>query len=203
MLDWIYPYITPILLWLEHHIYIMMFFAAFIEGETFLLLAGIEAAHSISRYGALHLPLLILIAVIGSTIHDQLLFALGRFWGGPLLARWPKIEKKAAHVQRLLEKYDIWLILALRYAYGLRTAIPIVLGTTKMPWGRFFIFDVIGGVLWSSTFILGGYYFGIALKELLKHLGHYKGAVIVALVVLVIAIIIFIWRGRRTKRSEM
>ncbi|MGJ3493264.1 Inner membrane protein YohD [Piscirickettsia salmonis] len=203
MLDWICLYITPTLLWLEQHIYAMMFFAAFIEGETFLLLAGIEAAHSFGKYGSFHLPLLIFISVIGSTIHDQLLFALGRFWGGPLLARWPKIEKKAVYVQNLLEKYDIWLILALRYAYGLRTAIPIVLGATKMSWRRFFIFDVIGGVLWSSTFILGGYYFGMALKVLLKHLGHYKGVALIVFVILVILVFVIIWRGRRSKRSEV
>ncbi|WP_018300551.1 DedA family protein [Fangia hongkongensis] len=145
--------------------YWLMFGAAIIEGETFLVLGGVAAAA-----GMLDLGYIILLSIVGCIIHDSFFFYLGRFLGPKILARKPNWQPKVARIMMLLEKYDFWLILAFRFAYGLRTVIPFALGITRISNFKFFIFDLIGAIIWVLIFILGGYYFGNAIQLILHKL---------------------------------
>ena len=145
--------------------YWLMFFAAIIEGETFLILGGIAAAA-----GMLGLWWIIVLSIIGCIIHDSFFFYLGCYIGPRLLKRKLNWQPKVDRIIRLLEKYDFWLIIAFRFAYGLRTVIPFALGVTKISNLKFFIFDTIGAVIWVCVFVVGGFYFGHALELLLHQL---------------------------------
>ena len=145
--------------------YWLMFFAAIIEGETFLILGGIAAAA-----GMLGLWWIIVLSIIGCIIHDSFFFCLGRYIGPRLLKRKLNWQPKVDRIIRLLEKYDFRLIIAFRFAYGLRTVIPFALGVTKISNLKFFIFDTIGAVIWVCVFVVGGFYFGHALELLLHQL---------------------------------
>lgn len=168
--------------------YLAMAFGALIEGETFLVLGGIAA-----QKGLLHLPGLILLAVVGSMIHDCFFFFIGRFGGHHYLNRKPFFKEKSAGILELFDRYDAWLIVGLRYAYGLRTIIPLILGAAKVSIKRFLLFDFIGGVLWSCTFIVGGYYFGKSLDILITEFSGYETEIAVALVAIVILICALGW----------
>lgn len=145
--------------------YWLMAFGAIIEGETFLIIGGIAAANDL-----LHLPGLIVLASIGCLLHDGFFFYLGRYGGNKFLIKRPKWQGRVDKVTRLLDKYDFWLIIAFRFAYGLRTVIPFALGLSKISNLKFTIFDFIGAVIWSCFFILGGYYFGQGLIILMHKL---------------------------------
>ena len=145
--------------------YWLMFGSAIIEGETFLILGGIAAAAEM-----LNLKVIILLSILGALIHDSFFFYLGRFSGPKLLKRKPNWQPKVERVSILLEKYDIWLIMAFRFAYGLRAVIPFALGVSKISNIKFFIFDVLGAVVWVVLFVLGGYYFGNMLEAILAKL---------------------------------
>lgn len=139
-----------------------MAFGAIIEGETFLVAGGL-AAHA----GLFHLWGLIALAIVGSTVHDCTLFFIGRFFGKTLVQRKPQFYAKVRGILKLFEKYGVLIIIALRFAYGLRTIIPTVLGMSTISAKKFIFFDIIGGFLWSCTFILGGYIFGAAIDKFL------------------------------------
>lgn len=148
---------------IQQYGYGLMLIGAIIEGETFLIAGGIAA-----QQGLLHLPGLIALAFIGSIIHDYTCFFLGRYAGTWLLTHFPKIKTKMQFIFRLSEKYDIGLIIISRYAYGFRIIIPIILGMSQIKTRHFLFFNAIGGILWSITFILGGYYIGKALIQFIN-----------------------------------
>jgi membrane protein DedA with SNARE-associated domain len=170
--------------------YWLMAFGAIIEGETFLIIGGIAAAN-----GLLHLPGLIILSSIGCLLHDGFFFYLGRYGGERLLRKKPKWQPKVNRVTDLLEKYDFWLIIAFRFAYGLRTVIPFALGLSKISNIKFTIFDLIGAVIWSCFFILGGYYFGQGLIVLMHKLdiSHFVKAHWVEFSIGLISFIFIVW----------
>ena len=181
--------------------YWLMAFGALIEGETFLIAGGI-AAHK----GYFHLGGLILLAFVGSTIHDCFFFFLGRFGGESFIRKKPQLYEKAERVLDLFEKYGVWLIIALRFAYGLRTIIPMVFGISHISTSKFIFYDMIGGVLWSCVFILGGYFFGAVLDQFMSGFDEYSAYVFYCLAVLAgLAVIAggtyWFYRARTKKRS--
>ena len=179
--------------------YWLMMFGALIEGESFLVAGGIAASA-----GMLHLPLLILLAFVGSTLHDNFFFSLGRFFGHKILEKKPNWAKKSERVLALFEKYGNFLIIALRFAYGFRTIIPTVLGISEISWLRFLVVDMIGGILWSLIFVGGGYYFGQGIIKVF-HLMHGYEQLALRIVVVVMILIglcfLFSWWYRRERSS--
>jgi membrane protein DedA with SNARE-associated domain len=156
--------ISPEVLQLIHQYgYWLMAFGAIIEGETFLVAGGI-AAHA----GLFHVWGLIALALVGSTAHDCFFFIIGRIFGKEIIKRRSQLYIKAEGILNLFEKYGVLIIIALRFAYGLRTIIPAVLGMSHISAKKFLFYDIIGGVLWSSTFIGGGYIFGAAITKFLS-----------------------------------
>ena len=179
--------------------YWLMAFGALIEGETFLIAGGIAA-----QQGILDPVILILFALFGSMIHDFAFFFIGRFFGQNYLDKKPQFHAKADAVLDLLDKYGVWLIIGLRYAYGLRTIIPTALGLSHISSQRFIFFDLIGGILWSCTFVLGGYFLGKAFEQFLHTLTHYENMIWAFLSIAVIVVVIAsgAWLWIRQKRKK-
>jgi membrane protein DedA with SNARE-associated domain len=186
--------------------YWLMAFGAIIEGETFLIIGGIAAAN-----GLLHLPGLILLASIGCLFHDGFFFYLGRFGGTRILQKKPNWQSKIERVTRLLDKYDFWFIIAFRFAYGLRTIIPFALGLSKISILKFTIFDLIGAIIWSIFFIVGGYYFGhglvilmdkLSLTDFIKDHITLSIFILVGVLIIITAIVHYFMRRRQKKKKS-
>jgi membrane protein DedA with SNARE-associated domain len=140
---------------IEHYGYVAIGIGTFAEGETILVLGGF-AAHR----GFLELPWVIVSAFIGSLAGDQLFFFLGRFRGQAILAKHPVWQIRAAHAQRLLDRYRIPVILGFRFMYGLRTVTPFVLGMGRVPTIEFVVLNVIAALVWAAAVATAGYLFG-------------------------------------------
>lgn len=183
-----------------HHListygYWLMAFGALIEGETFLVAGGI-AAHQ----GIFKLEGLILLALVGSTVHDVFFFMVGRFFGHKIIQYRPQYFAKVEGLLSKFEKYGVWVIVGLRFAYGLRTIIPAVLGMCPLSFKKFLFFDLIGGIIWSSTFILGGYFFGAVIEHFLVAFDLYSKNTFYAFVGLSVVVLTagyFIWKKYR------
>ena len=127
----------------------------FLEGES-ILVAGAIAA----RHGYLSITQVLLAALVGSFIGDQLYFFLGRIYGRKILLRKPKWKNRVAQVHRLLDRYHATFILGFRFLYGLRTVAPFVLGTSSLSASRFVPLNFLGALLWSLTVGGMGYAIG-------------------------------------------
>lgn len=136
-----------------------------LEGETIVFLAGLAAHH-----GYLWFPAVVAVAVCGGFLSDQLLFFVGRRYGNRVFARFPGIAAKVPRAQALIRRWDVLAIVLVRFLYGLRIAVPIVIGSSGIaPW-RLALFDFIGAALWA--FVVGGlgYFAGQAVQRWFAHL---------------------------------
>ncbi len=149
--------------------YTAVFVGTLLEAEAVLLVGGFSA-----HRGYLDLPTVLLVAIAGSFLANQVWFYLGRWKGAVLLARFPQYAEPAARAQALLAKYNTPLILGVRFVFGLRTVLPFALGMGKITTLRFQLLNLAGAILWSVTVGGGGYLFGRILEQALGNLRRYE-----------------------------
>lgn len=152
--------------------YLAVFVGAVLEGETMLVLAGF-AAHQ----GYLSLPWVVLLALCGGVLGDQACFFLGRRYGPALLLRFPNLTPGVQRVDQLL-LYHAWLIIGMRFMYGLRLVGPIAIGMSGLSTWRFVAFNLIGAAIWAPLIAGAGYLFGHALQLLFTDIRHFEEAVL-------------------------
>ena len=159
------------------HGYWMLVLGCLLEGETILLLAGFAASR-----GYLDIGLVMGIAALCGFIGDQIFFWIGRMHGPAVMRRFPSLARKADRVFRLIHKYQAWVVVGVRFAYGLRIAGPIIIGTSPLPAIRFVIFNSIGAVLWAVLIGGIGYVFGEAAQAMLGELHNIELWLVLGLV---------------------
>jgi membrane protein DedA with SNARE-associated domain len=166
----------------------------FFEGETILIIGGLFA-----RLGDLELPVVMLVAFIGSFSGDQFYFHVGRLRGIELLARHPNWQKRVYEVHQRLERYHDFIILGFRFVYGMRIMTPFVLALNrKVKTSRFMLLNAIGAIMWSAAVAGGGYLFGSAVEIVFTDIKHYQlGLILIIALVGVIFWIVHKYRGRR------
>ncbi|MBS0339365.1 MAG: DedA family protein [Proteobacteria bacterium] len=176
--------------------YLAVLGGSLLEGETVLVLAGF-AAHQ----GHLSLPLVVLIAFIGGMLGDQIFFFVGWRYGDALLRRLPFLADKAERVNRELVRHQAWLIIGVRFMYGLRILGPIVIGMSDVTARHFLRFNMIGAGIWAVLVAGAGYLFGHTLKWFIADLERYEGyALLVIVAVAACVALAHRWLARRRKR---
>jgi membrane protein DedA with SNARE-associated domain len=166
-----------------------------LEGETFLVL-GAFMAHR----GYFDLRMVIGLGVVVSFVADQLFFALGRARGELLLARRPSWRPNVERAQRLLHRNTKLLFIGFRFMYGLRTVMPFVFGMSRFDRTRFVIFNLVGALLWSTSFGLSGYAFGEVMEIVLEDVSRYEREL--ALAILLIGTGAVLYQRWRTPRAR-
>jgi membrane protein DedA with SNARE-associated domain len=159
---------------LETYAYPAVFIFTLLEGETVVAAAGF-AAHQ----GYLRLEYVIMIAILGATIGDQLFFAFGKWKGRVYLERHPEMLARVERARHLLEKYQNLFIFGSRFMYGFRMLIPIALGTTNVTYRKFFFFNLLGAIVWAILFANLGYLFGGVLEAVLGRIKRFEELVLV------------------------
>jgi len=160
---------------LQTYGYYALFIGTFLEGETILVLAGFLA-----HQGYLELRWVILLAFLGSLSGDTLVFHIGRWKGRGFLARRPHWDKRAARVQRALDKYQTYVVLSFRFFYGLRNITPFVIGSTGFSPRRFFLLNATGAAIWAVVVGSAGYVFGEAIRLFLADVKKYERLLLLA-----------------------
>ena len=154
---------------LSHYGYLAVFIGCLLEGETILILAGF-AAHQ----GYLSFPLVLVLAISGGTLGDQLFFFLGRHFGIRLIEHFPSWASRVQRIHALMQRYQAGLIMGVRFLYGLRIIGPIVMGSSRISSWQFVGFNLLGAALWAVLIASTGYFFGQTLQWLFADLKHYE-----------------------------
>ncbi len=158
---------------IDHYGYLAVFVGTLLEGETILVLAGFAA-----QRGYLDLATVMGVAFIGGFLGDQLLFFLGRRHGHRIVARMPArfgdIAQRIAQVDKLLCRYQAPLIFCIRFMYGLRLIGPFAIGMGSVSAGKFFVFNLLGAMVWSVLIAGAGFLFGQTLELLLSDIKQYE-----------------------------
>jgi membrane protein DedA with SNARE-associated domain len=163
--------------------YAAVFLGALLEGETVLLLAG-YAAHR----GYLDFAVLTGVAGIGAMTGDQFFFWLGRRHGQTLLLRRPVLRKKVEHALALIQRHPVIIILAMRFMWGLRIALPVAVGLSEVSRWRFFWLNLASAALWAPLVGGAGYVFGALLSTHLAVLHRIEHWVMLGLVAALLAL---------------
>jgi membrane-associated protein len=133
----------------------------FLPGDSLLFTAGLLVAND----QFLHQPLwLVMLAIaVAAVLGDQFGYAFGRKVGGALFRR-PNSrffkQENAERAQQFMLKHGPKALVMARFIPVFRTFIPITAGVGRMPYRTFFLFNVIGAVVWSVSLTLVGYYLG-------------------------------------------
>lgn len=181
--------------WIESYGYAAVFIGSILEGETVLILAG----YSMSR-GYLDPVTTFFLAVAGGTIGDSIYFWLGRRYGDRLLRSLAIPRPFQARSKMLLRRWGRLAAFTTRFAYGLRTALPLLIGTTRMPVLLFHAFNLLAAVIFAALYLGLGFIFGEAVQELVGRVRTYEHRIL--LTVVAMGTIIWIVREYRLFRSH-
>ena len=129
----------------------------FLPGDSLLFAAGAFAAS-----GALEVSwlfgLLCVAAVLGDTVNYSIGYGLGprAFHGQNRFFKREHLER----THQFYERHGGKTIVVARFIPIIRTFAPFVAGIGRMSYGRFALYNIGGGLLWTVLFVFGGYYFG-------------------------------------------
>lgn len=136
-----------------------LLFGLFLPGETLLVAIGML---SNSKYLPVHITLLIFlinVAIISGYVTGYL---IGKIYGVNLLghSKFRFIKRYLPRAVVIYNKNDIKAMIWWRFIPFIRTVIPIAAGISRMKFSRFMTLNILGSLLWSTVFVLPGYYFG-------------------------------------------
>ena len=175
-----------------------------LPGDTMLFLAGVAASATALQTVGIQLPITILLlaapffAISGSQLGHQ----LGATYGRKLFSRPDSRifnQEKVQRTEKWLQKYGVGkaLILA-RFIPVVRTLINPLCGIVGVPAKKFFIWNFIGGLLWTDGIILAGFLLGEKLSGSVdKYLLPIIGLVFVLSIIPLALEIIREWRSRK------
>jgi membrane-associated protein len=132
----------------------------FLPGDSLLFAVGMLAATDGSP---LSLPLIVVLLCLAAIAGDAANYSIGLRVGPQVFSREDSRWLNRHHLQRAHEFYERHggkTIILARFMPIIRTFAPFVAGIGRMGYPRFAAFNVVGGVAWVSSFLLGGYYFG-------------------------------------------
>ena len=131
-------------------------FMPFLPGDSMLFAAGFFAHQG-------SLDILLLVVWCAAIVGDQSNFFIGHFFGRKIIAS-GKIKamtpERIAKSEAFLDKWGHLAIFLGRFFPFIRTFVPFLAGMGGMRWHSFVIFNILGGVTWSSAFTLLGCFFG-------------------------------------------
>jgi len=171
-----------------------LFVGFFLPGDSLLVSAGIFAAA-----GHLNLAALLVLGSLSAVIGDQVGYWIGRKAGRALYSRPDSRFFKRRHLERtheFYEKYGGKTIVLARFIPIVRTFAPAVAGAAEMSYRRFVFYNIFGGVLWVVSMTLLGYFLGVAVPDINRHI-HWVIAIVVFLSIL--PGILEVIRARRQK----
>jgi len=130
----------------------------FLPGDSLLFAAG-----AIAAIGDLKIFFILAILMVAAILGDTANYWIGHFFGQKIVDS-PKIkfinQKHIDQTEKFFQKHGGKTIILARFVPIIRTFAPFVAGVGRMNYGKFFSFNIIGGIAWVSLFTLVGYFFG-------------------------------------------
>lgn len=131
----------------------------FLPGDSLLFAAGALAALDGSPLNIVLLwALLFVAAVLGDTVN----YSIGKYIGPKAFTTKSRLLKREylEQAQEFYQKHGRITIFLARFIPIIRTFAPFVAGIGEMSYGHFISYNIIGGLVWTTLFSFGGYFFG-------------------------------------------
>jgi membrane-associated protein len=151
-----------------------------VPGEFALVLGGVLA-----HQGRVPLWAAVVAGAAGAVVGDSVGYAIGRRVGERLLAHLPRrlvdprqLERSKGLVRRLGGR----AVFVGRFTAALRALVPGLAGIAGVPYRTFVAYNVAGGVLWATGFVLLGFAAGPAWRTA-EHIAGRAGLLLLGAVV--------------------
>jgi membrane-associated protein len=167
----------------------------FLPGDSLLIAAGLLAQRD-----HFSLPLLIVLLIAAAISGDATGYAIGRRAGPLLFVRDDARLFRRHHLERaraFYARHGGKTIVLARFLAIIRTFAPTTAGAAGMPYLRFTVYNVAGGIAWVVSMTLLGYFIGEAVPNLDAVLFLVVGVVVVASLA---PAAWHVWRERRAAR---
>jgi membrane protein DedA with SNARE-associated domain len=137
-----------------------------LPGETILVSAALLAATT----AQIDIVVVVLAAATGAIVGDGLGYMVGRRLGLPFLRRYGRYirldEDRLLIGRYLFLRYGNAVVFFGRFIAVLRMFAALLAGANSMPAGRFFFFNITGGVCWACLFGFGAYAVGAEIYKI-------------------------------------
>src|SRR5438132_2226171 len=166
----------------------------FLPGDSLLVTAGLFAAKGFLNIYAL-LPVLLAAAICGNSVG----YFIGRTTGPRIFRRENSLffnKKHAIRAHEFYEKYGRKTIVLAQFMPIIRTFAPVIAGVGGMHFRDFITFNVIGAFCWIWSMLGVGYFLGIYIPGIDKHIE------IVVVIVIFISILPGLIGGYKAKRRR-
>ncbi|MGW5774136.1 DedA family protein [Streptomyces longwoodensis] len=170
-----------------------------LPGEIILVSAALMA----SQHGDINPVILGTCATVGAVVGDSIGYAIGRKGGRPLLAwlgrKFPRHfgEGHVATAERSFEKWGMWAVFFGRFIALLRIFAGPLAGVLHMPYWKFLIANVLGGIVWAGGTTAVIYSVGVVAESWLKRFS-WLGLVLAVLIGLTSMLVI----KRKAKKAQ-
>ena len=165
-----------------------------VPDESTVLVAGTLAGKGILNY-----PTVFVVCVTAAILGDNTGYWIGRRGGRKLILRYGKYlrihEGRIVKFERYFEKHGRKTVFFGRFVAGLRLLAGPLSGAACMPFGRFFICNALGAVVWVFIISQLGFRFGSAIGEQMSR--NFRLFIVLGVALIVIYFLYRKWNNRR------
>jgi membrane-associated protein len=159
----------------------------FLPGDSIIFATG-----ALASIGSLSIINLFIIFFISAIAGDALNYYIGKKIGDKILEKEDvkyinKEYLKKAHV--FYARHGSMTIVLGRFIPVIRTFVPFIAGIGKMGYSKFIIYNMLGGFLWVTLFLGGGYFFG-GLPFVKQHFSYVVIAIVIISIIPAIVMLI-------------
>lgn len=168
----------------------------FLPGDSLLFILG-----ALGASGDINIALVAAVLALAAVTGNMLNYQIGRFIGPRIFDREGGCLFKKEYLirtQHFYERHGGKTIILSRFIPIIRTFAPFVAGIGKMKYTRFFVYNLAGGVMWVTLFVVTGYYFG-NIPVVQKNFSLIIFGII--FISLIPAFISFIYKGRTSRKN--
>ena len=162
-------------------------FGLFIPGQTIVILGGFFA-----RVKILDLGDVLWIAALGAIVGDLIGYLIGKFYGYSFIIKYGKHfafkKNNYQKVKRLMHNHTGKAVIFGRFNSLTRAFAPFIAGVSDVSFFKFLFYNILGGVIWSVSFVLIGFIFGASYEIASKYIGRF-----ITIATIIILLILFLY----------
>ncbi len=174
--------------------------------EVFIIAAGVASSvpHTPGGEPLLVWQLALASLLVGALAGDCIMYWVGYHFGRSVVREhryWAHFVTPAreAAMERTIHKHGLKVLFVARFLVGLRSPVYLTTGILRVPFRRFFLFDLFCATIVIGTFFTLSYNYGEAIYRSIRHVEFIVTAVVVLIVV---AVGIHYWRRHRRRKAE-
>lgn len=176
-----------------------LFFGFFLPGDYLLFMAGLLCSSGMIDVS---LPTLLFSVMGAGILGNYTGYWFGYLTGPMLFKKDDSLFFKKRYIviaEEFYQKHGGMSLVLGRFFPIIRTFAPIFAGVVKVEFKKFTVYNFAGGIAWTSTFILSGYFLGRRYPQLNDYLEYIiLGLIAITSIPLVIAFI----KRRRVKTDK-